>query len=58
MSRLVAGQTLACEIRGPKSFDREVALCRLPNGTDIAAEMIRQGQAVEWIKFSRGFYSR
>lgn len=56
MRALVTGQTLTCTIRGPDSFNRKVALCRLPDGRDIAAEMVRQGQAVDWPKFSHGLY--
>jgi endonuclease YncB( thermonuclease family) len=56
MANLVAGKDLTCTVRGPKSFDREVALCLLPDGRDVAAEMIKQHQAVEWLRFSGGFY--
>lgn len=55
-ARIINGQTLTCEPKG-KSWDRTVALCRLPNGTDIAAEMVKGGFAKDWPKFSGGFYS-
>jgi endonuclease YncB( thermonuclease family) len=55
MRAIINGMSLTCETRG-KSYNRTVALCRLPNGTDIGGEMIRQGRAVEWVKFSKGYY--
>lgn len=55
LARLITGKTLTREPRG-KSYNRTVALCRLPNGTDIGGEMIRQGRAVEWCSYSRNFY--
>lgn len=58
MRQLVTGHTLTCTIRGPDSYSRKVALCRLEDGTDIAAEMVRLGQAVDWPKFSGGRYGR
>lgn len=54
--RIVAGKTLACTPRG-HSYDRIVALCTI-NGRDVAGEMVRQRQAVDWPKFSKGFYAR
>lgn len=56
LSNLITGQTLTCEPKG-RSYNRTVALCRLPDGRDIAAEMVRQGQAKDWPEFSKGFYS-
>lgn len=52
MATMLAGQTLTCQRKG-KSHDRVVARCTLPDGRDIAAEMIRQGQGREWVKFSK-----
>lgn len=38
------------------SYDRTVAKCYLPDGTDIAAELVKQGLALDWPKFSGGEY--
>lgn len=54
MATMLAGQTLTCQRKG-KSHNRVVARCTLPDGRDIAAEMIRQGQGREWVKFSKGY---
>lgn len=55
MARLVRGQRLTCQRKGT-SYERVVARCFLPDGRDVAAEMVRQGQAQDWPKFSKGFY--
>lgn len=57
LANMITGHNLTCERKG-KSYDRVVALCRLEDGRDIAAEMVRQGQAVDWPKFSKGYYAR
>lgn len=56
MRALVTGQTLACEDRGQDYFKRTVALCRLPDGTDVGAEMIRLHQATDYPRYSKGYY--
>lgn len=56
MANMLAGQTLTCTIKGPDSYQRKVALCTLPDGRDVAAEMIRSGHAVEWCSFSKNHY--
>ena len=38
------------------SYDRIVARCYLPDGTDLAAELVRQGLALDWPTFSGGAY--
>ena len=48
---------LTCEQhQRSRSYGRLVALCRLPDGRDVAAEMIEAGQAREWCRYSRGYY--
>jgi micrococcal nuclease len=43
MERLTAGQTVSCEISGGDRYGRAVAICRLPDGRDVAAELVRAG---------------
>ena len=38
------------------SYDRIVAECFLPDGRDLAAELVRSGLALDWRKFSGGKY--
>ena len=58
MVRLCKGQTIRAEIiAGETSHDRYVARCYLPDGRDLAAELVRMGLAIDWPKFSGGRYS-
>lgn len=56
MRQMVAGKNLQCNQRDIDRYDRIVAQCLLPDGRDIAAEMIRAGVATEYCRFSRGYY--
>lgn len=50
------GKIVTAEITEDISYDRIVAKCTLPDGTDIAAELVKQGLALDWPKFSGGKY--
>jgi len=50
------GQIITAHFDGSASHDRAVATCRLPDGTDIAAELVKRGLALDWAKFSGGKY--
>lgn len=56
LADLTIGQTLVCTSKG-KSYDRTVAQCWIGKA-DVAAELVRRGQAVDWPKYSKGFYAR
>ena len=56
MSRLVSGQVLFCRQRDIDRFGRIVGQCFLPDGRDIAREMIRSGTSTEFCHFSRNSY--
>ncbi|GLK63745.1 hypothetical protein JWJ88_15065 [Paracoccus methylovorus] len=45
MRELVVDQnlTLSCALNGRSSHDRKIGSCRLPDGEDLAAIMIREG---------------
>ncbi|MGH6804867.1 MAG: thermonuclease family protein [Methyloceanibacter sp.] len=52
------GNGTPCDGRSkPTSHDRIVAQCFV-DGADIAAHMVEQGFACDWIKFSGGTYSQ
>lgn len=54
---LCKGQSVRAEvIDGATSYERLVARCVLPDGRDLAAEMVRQGLALDWDKHSGGVY--
>lgn len=50
------GQILTAEATGVLSYGRFVATCYLPDGTDIGAELIRSGYALDFTPFSKGKY--
>ncbi|WP_377404656.1 thermonuclease family protein [Plastorhodobacter daqingensis] len=56
LQRLVAGQSLTCRVRDIDRYGRIVGQCFLPDGRDIAAQMIAAGVAREYCYFSGGYY--
>lgn len=54
---MVKGQEITAAIHCEMSYDRIVATCTLPDGRDIAAELVRQGLALDWPTFSKGKYA-
>lgn len=56
MMGLCRGQTITARFVGELSYNRGVAVCTLPDGRDLAAELVKQGLAVDWPKFSGGRY--
>jgi endonuclease YncB( thermonuclease family) len=45
---LIAGRPLACETSGRDRYHRVLAICTLPDGTDINAWMVQQGWALAY----------
>jgi endonuclease YncB( thermonuclease family) len=45
---LIAGRPLACEPSGLDRYRRVLAVCMLPDGTDVNAWMVRQGWALAY----------
>jgi micrococcal nuclease len=56
MVKLCKGQTVTARIKPELSYDRVVAECFLPDGRDLAAELVKAGLALDWSKFSGGKY--
>jgi len=54
---LCKGQAVRAVFDEELSHDRVVATCYLPDGSDLSAEMVKAGMAIDWPKFSRGKYS-
>ncbi len=50
------GQVVTAKISEDLSYDRVVATCFLPDGTDVAARLVEQGLALDWPRFSGGAY--
>lgn len=53
---LIAGQLLTCDVVDTDRYQRPVIRCTLPDGRDPACEMVRQGHATDWPRYSRGHY--
>lgn len=58
MVALCKGQKVTAVPDGSLSHDRCVARCFLPDGRDLSAELVKQGLAIDWPKFSAGEYRR
>jgi endonuclease YncB( thermonuclease family) len=56
MVGICKGQVITAELTGERSHGRLVATCFLPDGRDIAAELVSQGLALDWKGFSGGKY--
>jgi len=55
LTDLTRGRTLVCKRKG-KSYERVVAQCWIGD-LDVAAELVRQGAAVDDPRYSRGRYA-
>ena len=53
---LCRGQRVTAHVDGALSHDRLVATCVLEDGRDLAAELVKQGLAIDWPKYSGGKY--
>lgn len=57
MVRLCRGHRIRAEITDEDEYGRTVAKCFLPDGRDLSGELVKQGLAIDWPKFSGGKYS-
>ncbi len=57
MVGLCKGQCIRAEIFEYDVHGRTVAKCYLPDGRDLSAELVKQGLAIDWPKYSGGAYS-
>lgn len=53
---LCRGQIVTAVTDGSVSHERAVAMCHLPDGRDLGAEMVRAGFALDWPRYSGGRY--
>lgn len=53
---LCKGKVVTARLKPEMSYDRVVAECFLPDGRDLAAELVKAGLAIDWPKFSGGKY--
>nr|WP_319948090.1 thermonuclease family protein [uncultured Shimia sp.] len=57
LHKLCKDQTITAKISDEDEYGRTVAHCYLPDGRDLSAEMVKQGLAIDWPKFSGGRYA-
>lgn len=57
LRRLIDGQRLSCTVLDVDRYGRQVVQCLLPDGRDLACEMVAMGQARDWPKYSDGYYA-
>lgn len=57
LSAFVGDQRILCHDKGQDRYKRMVAQCFL-NGTDIGSWMVSQGYALDYTKYSGGFYRK
>lgn len=50
-------QPVRCEPRYKDRYKRFVAICYTSTGDDIAEWLVRNGYAIDWPKYSNGFYA-
>ena len=56
MIELCKGRIITAELQPDTTYERAVAICYLPDGRDLAAELVRMGLAIDWPKYSGGRY--
>lgn len=55
LGRLLGSGAVTCHRKGT-SYGRVVAMCWV-DGRDLAGAMVDAGQAVDWPRYSRGYYA-
>jgi len=56
MIALCKGEEVSAEITATDAHGRSVAKCALSDGRDLSAELVKQGLAIDWPKYSKGAY--
>lgn len=56
LHRMCKGHAIRAEITDIDHYGRTVARCFLSDGRDLSAEMVKQGLAIDWAKYSGGVY--
>ena len=52
MRTIIGDANVRCELNGERSYERLVGVCYLPDGTDIGAEIIKRGLALDCARWS------
>lgn len=51
LSGLIKGQDVICESTGQDRYGRMLAICRLADGTDLNAKLVRDGYALAFVRY-------
>ncbi len=54
---MIAGKRLSCGLVERDRYGRRVMQCHLPNGADLACQMVAAGHAEDWPRYSGGAYA-
>lgn len=55
LQALVDGRAVTCELQAHDKYGREVSRCTVA-GADLAAGMVQEGWALDWPRYSSGYY--
>lgn len=56
LHKLCKHQSIRAEVTDVDHYGRTVAKCYLPDGRDLSAEMVKQGLALDWPRYSGRIY--
>ena len=56
--KLCKGHKVRAKVTEKDHYGRTVAVCTLPDGRDLSAEMVKLGLAIDWSKYSGGAYQK
>ncbi|SIO36146.1 nuclease homologue [Rhodovulum sp. ES.010] len=57
LADLAGAGPLRCEVKDVDPYRRIVARCVTPDGRDLACELVAQGHARDWPRYSGGAYA-
>ncbi len=55
MARIIGRSVLACRVLGTDQFGRDIVRCHDSRGVDVASELVRQGWAIAFRRFSEEY---
>ncbi|SMO96231.1 thermonuclease family protein [Paracoccus laeviglucosivorans] len=56
LAALVSDRPVACDLMDVDRYGRPVVRCHTDTVTDLSCEMVRQGHATDWRRYSGGAY--
>lgn len=56
LAALIDGQALSCDLKDVDPYGRPVVRCATDTIPDLSCEMVRQGHATDWPRYSGGAY--